>query len=60
MTPKSVYWRLLLCSKARRRKGQPFWDNQLFPGSFVHALYQTLGSHYAGFICIRFSLVFHC
>ena len=26
----------------------------------MHALYQTLGYHYFGFICILFSFVFHC
>ena len=59
MTSKSVYLRLLLCSKAKERWGQPFWDNQLLPTAFVHALYRTLGCHYVGFIRILFSLVFH-
>ena len=30
------------------------------PGSFVHALYRTFGYHYVAFLCILFSLVFHC
>ena len=29
MTSKRVYWRLLLCSKAKERYGKSFWDNQL-------------------------------
>ena len=60
MTSKSVYRRLLLCSKARVRYGQPIWDNQLLSRFFVHALYQTLGYNYVRFICILFSLAFHC
>ena len=60
MTSKSVYWRWLLCSKARERYGQPIWDSHVPRRSFVHALYGNLGYHYVGFFRILFSLVFHC